>query len=170
MPGSAWGILPVPKLMLYRQRGWRLALVAPVALPTGDGNEMRGTDGVTVHPQVLLGWRSRFTWTLALGYKWLSQDAPPARRLTTRLRGGSPSPMRSCATSTSPPRSCGVQPERLRAGPVELPLEVIGGLIWRPAPGWSVYGGGALGITNGFGTRMARDPRRALRVGRRHHT
>jgi outer membrane protein OmpA-like peptidoglycan-associated protein len=145
----------VPKVLLlgdYRSPTV-LSLAMPITMPTGDAEAMRGAGEASIEPKLLLtvrggsvrvhgstGLRARpglealdpigSEWTYGLGLTWvvvrpldLLVEASGAADLT-------------------------------RGGPAltDVPLELLGGVLWRPDRSWTVTAGAGPGLTDGLGT------------------
>jgi outer membrane protein OmpA-like peptidoglycan-associated protein len=145
----------VPKVLLvgtYRSPTV-LSLAMPVTLPSGDEEAMRGAGEASVEPKVLLtvrggsvrahgstGLRARpglealdpigSEWTFGAGLTWVA-----VRQLDILLEAAGAADL-------------------TRRGPAltDVPLELLGGVLWRPVRTWTVTAGAGPGLTDGLGT------------------
>lgn len=156
----------VPKLMALStgtlERHVLLGVAVPVRFPTGDETALRGSGGITIEPRLLfaahfgalglgfdVGYRFRtehptgLPWgnEIALG-PWVSYGVTDALTARVELYGG---------------KHVGTDVEG-----ADFPLEVLGGVDYRFG-NVALYGGGALGLTDGIG-----DPDFRVVVGLRY--
>jgi outer membrane protein OmpA-like peptidoglycan-associated protein len=147
----------VPKLALLHHGdelgGFLLGLAAPVSLPTGTASALRGSGGVTVEPRLLaLGYGQRWYLAGSLGFRLRAGEAAyaPGHEVTFgaafTVRPTSEDGWIDLQLEAVGGFLPGVEARALS----NLPLEVLAGLIIRPAPRWSIYAGGGLGVTNGL--------------------
>jgi outer membrane protein OmpA-like peptidoglycan-associated protein len=147
----------VPKLILLHDGdelgGFVLGLAAPVSLPTGSAAELRGSGGVTVEPRLLgMGYGQRWYLGGSIGFRLRERQAAyaPGNEVTFgaafTYRPGNEDGWIDLQVEALGGLLSGV-PSRAFS---RFPLEVLGGLIMRPAARWSIYGGAGLGITNGI--------------------
>jgi outer membrane protein OmpA-like peptidoglycan-associated protein len=147
----------VPKLVLLHDGdelgGFLLGLAAPVSLPTGSAAALRGAGTVTVEPR-LLGLGYGESWYLAgsVGFRLRERQAAyaPGHEVTFgaafTYRPGSDDGWIDLQVEALGGLLTGLADRALS----NLPLEVLGGLVVRPAARWSLYGGAGLGVTNGI--------------------
>jgi outer membrane protein OmpA-like peptidoglycan-associated protein len=132
--------------------GFVVGVAAPVTLPTGTASALRGSGAVTVEPRLLaLGYGRRWYLSGSVGFRLRERqvDYAPGHELTFgaayTYRPGIEEGWIDLQLEAVGGLLPGVEARALS----NLPLEVLGGLILRPAPRWSIYLGGGLGITNG---------------------
>src|SRR6185503_19257317 len=158
-PGAGLGDLRfVPKLLIARTRGrslqLALGLAAPVTFPTGDDLEMRGYGGVTVEPRFLAGllWR-RFGLNFSVGYLINTADPPEALPIGNELTFGAGATLAVTKTLDLTVEAVGgAYLGENGPGLAEVPLELLGWLIFRPHSDWQIYLGAGPGLTNGIGS------------------
>ncbi len=149
----------VPKAQLFRsgdeRAGFVLGLAAPVTLPTGEASALRGAGVVTVEPRLLaLAYGERWFLSGSGGFRVRSpQDASaPGHELTLGLAATYSPAVEGDWLDLQVEALGGWLPGYEGRSAANLPLEVLGGLIVRPALRWSIYGGGGVGISNGIAT------------------
>jgi len=146
----------VPKVSIVRGGdaafGWVLGAAVPVTFPTGDDLALRGSDGVTVEPRLLFGlYPGRVAIVANAGFLFRRNESlSPGDELTFGLAGTYTLPAGGDRFDLHAEASGGWLPAVSGRALLSLPLEAIGGVIWRPTPRWSLYGMAGLGITNGL--------------------
>lgn len=140
--------------------GWALGLAAPVSLPTGRPEALRGAGVVSVEPRLLgLVYGARWFLSGSAGFRVRGKDTPiaPGHELTFGLAGTYTPAVADDAFDVQVDVVGGYltnleDPRRL----ARLPLEALAALVWRPAPRWSIYGGFGIGLTNAIAVPDAR--------------
>jgi outer membrane protein OmpA-like peptidoglycan-associated protein len=146
----------VPKVSIVRGGdaavGWVLGAAMPVTFPTGDDLALRGSSGVTVEPRLLFGlYPGRLAIVANAGFLFRRNESySPGDELTFGLAGTYTLPVSHDIFDLHAEASGGWLPSVDGRALLDLPLEVIGGVIVRPHPRWSIYGMGGVGITNGL--------------------
>ena len=146
----------VPKVSIVRGGdaafGWVLGAALPVTFPTGNDLALRGSSGVTVEPRVLIGlYPGRLAVVANAGFRFRRNESySPGSELTFGVAGTYTLPAAQDVIDLHAEVSGGWLPQVDGRALLSLPLEAIGGLIARPAPRWSLYGMGGVGITNGL--------------------
>src|SRR6185369_1707614 len=112
----------------------------------------RGSDGVTVEPRLLLGlYPGRVAVVANAGFRFRhDRSFSPGDELTFGLAGTYTLRPGGDRVDLHGEVSGGWLPSVNGRALLELPLEAIAGLIFRPAPRWSLYAMGGAGITNGL--------------------
>jgi outer membrane protein OmpA-like peptidoglycan-associated protein len=172
-PGGGLGDLRlVPKVLFLRsgslERHFLVGAALPVSLPTGDGEALRGADGVTVEPRLLA----------ALHIGEIGVGANLGYRIRSEHPAGLPWANEIAFAFNA---SIGIVPDRLwfqaelfggkQVGSdvegADLPMEALGGLVYRLTGSLDLHGGAGLGFTDGIG-----DPDFRIVAGIRfkHHT
>lgn len=165
----------VPKVALLRAGSAAnhtlLSLAAPVTLPTGDDEALRGAGGVTVEPRLLLAFHlDRLGILLNAGYRWRAQHPPT-------LPWGDEITLGLGLSYDVSPDTFIVRGEVFGGKQVgtdvegaDFPLEALAGVeYWLGS--WGLHGGGALGLTDGIGepdARLVLGVRYRHRVPERH--
>ena len=152
----------VPKFALLRRgdldRHLVLGVAAPVSVPTGNDEAVRGAGGVSVTPELLLaGHLGKLGLGFDVGFRWRSQrpaDLPwgdevtlgpwvsveVIKDLTLRLEGYAE---KSVGSHTA-----------LASG-ADFPFEVLGGVDYAIGD-WDIYAGASRGVTDGIGNPTLR--------------
>jgi outer membrane protein OmpA-like peptidoglycan-associated protein len=146
----------VPKVSIVRggdaKVGWVLGAALPVTFPTGGDLELRGASGVTVEPRLLFGlYPGRLAIVANAGFRFRRHASfSPGNELTFGLAGTYTLPAAGDTVDLHAEVAGGWLPSVDGRALLALPLEAMGGVIWRPHPRWSIYGLGGVGITNGL--------------------
>ncbi|HET9626161.1 MAG TPA: OmpA family protein [Kofleriaceae bacterium] len=144
----------VPKIALLRKgnldRHVMLSIAAPLTLPTGDDEAVRGAGGVTVQPELLFAFHTgKLGLGFDLGYRWRDQhpaDLPWGDEITL-------APWVSYAlTSQLSLRVEGYGEKEVNAnvGGADFPFEVLAAVDYAYG-NWDFYAGAARGISDGIG-------------------
>jgi outer membrane protein OmpA-like peptidoglycan-associated protein len=148
----------VPKATLLHSGdedgGFVLGLAAPVTLPTGKASALRGAGGVTVEPRLLaMGYGRRWLLTGSGGFRVRSPkgDFAPGHELTLGLAGTYSLPVEGDWVDLQVEALAGWITNLDGRALASLPVELLGGAIFRPAARWSVYAAAGAGVTNGLG-------------------
>jgi outer membrane protein OmpA-like peptidoglycan-associated protein len=141
-----------PKVSIVRGAGWVLGAAALVTFPTGDDLALRGSDGITVEPRLLLGlYPGRLAVVANAGFRFRRNESySPGNELTFGLAATYTLAATHDMIDLQAEASGGWLPEVNGRALLALPLEAMAGVIARPHPRWSVYGMGGAGITNGL--------------------
>jgi outer membrane protein OmpA-like peptidoglycan-associated protein len=134
--------------------GHVLGLAAPVTLPTGRPDAVRGAGGVTVEPRLLaMFYGERWLFDASAGFRFRDRDIPsaPGHELTFGLAGTYTPRIENDPIDLQLEAVGGWLPQADGRALSSLPLELLGAVVWKPAPRWAVYAGGGLGATNGVG-------------------
>ncbi len=147
----------VPKLTLHRsgdERGGFVAgLAVPLTLPTGAAGALRGAGTVTVEPRLLALWYgARWLFGGSAGFRVRSAqgDFAPGHEATLGLAYTYCPEVDGDWLDLQVEALAGLIPNVDGRGLANLPMEVLGGLVARPALRWALYAGAGLGITNGL--------------------
>jgi outer membrane protein OmpA-like peptidoglycan-associated protein len=147
----------VPKLILLHDgdesSGFLLGLAAPVSLPTGTAAELRGAGGATVEPRLLaMGYGQRWYLGGSAGFRLRAREADyaPGHEVTFGGAFTYRPAIEEEWIDVQVEALGGLLPGVEARALSNLPLEVLGGLILRPAARWSIYAGAGLGVTNGI--------------------
>ncbi|MBX2797592.1 MAG: OmpA family protein [Myxococcales bacterium] len=153
-----------PKLALVgkaRDNGGRVGLVVPVTLPSGNPLALRGSGGLSVTPTLLVGGRSdALSIHGSAGFRVrpdLDPLAPVGNEVTYGL--GLAYEIASgpdTGTDLLLEASGASDVSRTGARLTDHPLELLGGVQWRPHRSWNVTVGFGPGLTSGLGTPDAR--------------
>jgi outer membrane protein OmpA-like peptidoglycan-associated protein len=132
--------------------GWAFGAAVPVTLPTGDDLALRGSAGVTVEPRLLAGlYAGRLAVVANLGWRFRRNASfSPGDELTFGLAGTYTLPVAYDGLDLHAELSGGWLPSVSGRAQIDLPLEAIGGVIFRPHPRFSLYAMAGAGITNGL--------------------
>ena len=165
----------VPKAVLLRtgsaSRHTVLALAAPITLPTGDDDALRGAGGVTIEPRLLLAFHlEQLGIALNVGYRWRAQHPPTLPWGDEITLGLGISYDLSPDTFTVRGEVFGGKQVGTEVEGADFPLEALAGMeYWFGS--WGLHGGGALGLTDGIGEpdfRLVLGVRYRHRVPERH--
>jgi outer membrane protein OmpA-like peptidoglycan-associated protein len=124
--------------------GLTFGLAAPMTLPTGENS-----GGVTVEPRLLAAvYGRRWFLNATAGYRLRSRVQLPTNELTFGV-----------AATVAALAELDVQLEAVAArlaeppavGRSRLPAELLAALVYRPETRWSIYAGGGVGLTDGYG-------------------
>jgi outer membrane protein OmpA-like peptidoglycan-associated protein len=148
----------IPKATLLHsgdeEGGFVLGLAAPVTLPTGRASALRGTGGVTVEPRLLaMGYGRRWLLSGSGGFRVRPRkgDFAPGHELTLGLAGTYSLPVEGDSVDLQVEALAGWIAGLDGRALANLPVELLGGAIFRPAPRWSLYAAAGAGVTNGLG-------------------
>jgi OOP family OmpA-OmpF porin len=144
----------VPKVALLRKgtldRHVLLSIAAPVSLPTGDDEAVRGAGGVTVQPELLFAFHTgKLGLGFDLGYRYRSQhpaDLPWGDEITL-------APWVSYALTealTLRVEGFGEKEVNAHVGGADFPFEVLAGVDYAVG-NWDIYAGASRGISDGIG-------------------
>lgn len=156
-PGGGLGDLRVvPKALLLRtgtaDRHVLVGLGAPVSLPTGDAEALRGAGGVTIEPRLLVAGHFHGLGLGAnVGYRWRSEH--PAG-----LPWASELALSAMASYELSPDLLTVQAEIFGGKHVggdvdgaDAPVEGLLGLLYQASDAWALHAGAGIGFTDGIG-------------------
>ena len=147
----------VPKFLLLRRGDAAshvlLGASIPVTLPTGDGESLRGADGVTVEPRLTAAWHGeRIGLGLGAGYRWRAErpvGLPWGDEIALSAMAGF---ALSDALTLQAELFGGVQVRTDdEEGDGDVPLEALLGVIYGITPDWHLHAGAGLGLTDGIG-------------------
>lgn len=146
----------VPKALLVRAGDvaghFLLGLSAPVTLPTGDDEAVRGAGGVTVEPRLTAAYHGeRFGLAGAIGYRWRSEHPiglPYGDEIA--LSAAASFEIARDTLSLTAELFGGKQVDADVEG-ADFPLEALAGLIYQVSPAFDVHGGVGLGVSDGIG-------------------
>jgi outer membrane protein OmpA-like peptidoglycan-associated protein len=136
------------------QSGFAFGAAVPFSLPTGRASALRGAGGLTVEPRLLaLAYGVRWFLNGSLGFRVRDADGPgaPGNELTFGLAGTYSLVVEDDALELQLEGVGGLLPDEDGRALSNLPLELLGALVYRPAPRWSLHAGGGLGLTNAVG-------------------
>lgn len=147
----------VPKMTLLHEGdergGFVLGAALPVTLPTGSATALRGSGGLTVEPRLLaLAYGARWYLAGSLGLRVRDRkgDHAPGNELTFGLAGTMSPGVEGDWLDLQLELVGGFLPGLAGRALANLPLELLGGAIFRPALRWSIYAGAGAGISNGI--------------------
>ncbi|MEM6929851.1 MAG: OmpA family protein [Myxococcota bacterium] len=155
----------VPKLAVLGhtgEDGVRLGLAVPVRLPTGDETALRGAGEAAIEPTLLLGGRVGRLEVHGSGGFRLRPGRDEADLVGQEVTYGLGVVVEAVRGADDRGLDLllegfgSVDVDRIGPALTDLPLEVLGGLAWRPARGWTVSAGAGPGLTGGLGTPDAR--------------
>ncbi len=143
----------VPKFAIVRSgtldQHVMLGAALPVSFPTGNDEELRGTGGFTVTPQLLFAAHlGGLGLGFDVGYRWRSEH-PPLPYGDSIVLG----PWVSYSVTDDVVLRAEMFAEKHVSTEVDgadFPIEVLGGLEYRIG-GLALYGGASLGVTDGIG-------------------
>jgi outer membrane protein OmpA-like peptidoglycan-associated protein len=149
----------VPKLQLHHSGGERagfiLGVAAPVTLPTGQENALRGAGVVTVEPRLLaLTYGERWFLAGSVGFRVRDPQGAfaPGHELTFGISATYAPLVEGDWLDLQVEALGGWLPDFDGRSAANLPLEVLGGVVVRPALRWSIYGAAGAGLSNGVAT------------------
>ncbi|MGA9520794.1 MAG: OmpA family protein [Myxococcaceae bacterium] len=150
----------MPKLAHTFGGSFALGLAAPITVPTGDPGALRGNGGLTVHPQLLMGFRGRrFSVSANAGMRLRPEDAPSdilGDEVTYGLGAQIPLLPRRDMLDLYVEGFGSYYLGSNLVGLSSLPIEALAGLALRPHPDWTIELGGGGGITRGVGDPLFR--------------
>ncbi len=139
--------------------GTVFGLAAPVSLPTGEAARLRGAGVVTVEPRFLATvYGPRWFLTGSAGFRVRGEDGPgsPGHEVTFGAAWTYTPPIEDDPLDLQIEAIGGWLPGYEGRRFAALPVELLGAIVWKPQPRWSVYGGGGVGVTNGIAVPDAR--------------
>jgi outer membrane protein OmpA-like peptidoglycan-associated protein len=146
----------LPKVDFVRTPSFGFGLALPVRLPTGDDLALRGAGDLTIEPKLLLSFGSgALAFGLNAGYLVHSSDegreGPGGDALTFggALRWRLPTESEDWVLHGEVYGSYESKPDNRDFH--NFPVEALLGLIYEATPNWSVYLGGATGVSDGVG-------------------
>jgi outer membrane protein OmpA-like peptidoglycan-associated protein len=154
--GGVGDLRLVPKVVLLRTgsaaRHFLLGLSMPLTFPTGDGEALRGADGVTAEPRLGLAMHGeRLGFGASIGYRWRNEHP-------VGLPYGDEIALGLMASYAILPESLTLQAELTGGKQIDadvdgadFPLEALAGLIFRLGQSWDLHGAGGLAVTDGIG-------------------
>jgi outer membrane protein OmpA-like peptidoglycan-associated protein len=145
----------VPKVLALRSGDaashFMLGFGLPITLPTGDGPELRGADGVTVEPRVLAAWHTgALGFTGNLGYRWRSEH-PAGLPWGDEIALGFAASYQVSDPLILQAELFGGKQVDTDADGADFPFEILGGIIYGITESWDLHGGAGLGMTDGIG-------------------
>ena len=149
----------VPKVLFWEngrpQFHYAIGMAVPISLPSGDALALRGEGTPTVEPKLTLGFGGQ-RWDLVgnLGVRARSSVQIGDLKWGSELTWGAALTLALIQDSLDLQAELvgALMPSAHPAGRNETPLELLGGVILKPAEHWRVYLGGGLGLTDGIGT------------------